>query len=128
MVLDSPERIHWRFLFINFCLFFQSLGLGSWFTQVFCHSRNWIQKDETPPSSKRKRKSCSSTLQPDSAFIKEAVESFVEEVREVKEEIGKICELAFRRKFSLSFIRSFEEAFRCSISHVTPARLPLVAC
>ena len=52
----------------------------------------------------------------------------MEEVSEVKEEIGKIRELAFRRKFSLSFIRSFEEAFRCSISHVTPARLPLVAC
>ena len=45
-----------------------------------------------------------------------------------KEEIGKIRELAFRHKFSLSFIQSFEEAFRCSICHVTPAKLPLIAC
>ena len=53
----------------------------------------------------------------------------MEEVRgEVKEEIGKICELAFRHKFSLSFIQSFEEVFRCLICHVTPAKLPLIAC
>ena len=45
-----------------------------------------------------------------------------------KEEIGKIRELAFRHKFSLSFIQSFEEAFRCSIFHVTPAKLALIAC
>ena len=56
------------------------------------------------------------------------MESLVEEVREVKEEIGKIRELAFRHKFSLSFIQSLEEAFRCSICHVTPAKLPLIAC
>ena len=77
---------------------------------------------------KKKRKSCSSTLQSDCAFIEEAVESLVEEVREVKEEIGKTRKLAFRHKFSVSFIQSFEEAFRCSVSHVTPARLPLIAC
>ena len=52
----------------------------------------------------------------------------MEEIREVKEEIGKIRELAFRHKFSLSFIQSFEEAFRCSICHVTAAKLPLIAC
>ena len=52
----------------------------------------------------------------------------MEEVREVKEEIGKIRELAFRPKFSLSFVQSFEKAFRCSICPVTPAKLPLIAC
>ena len=52
----------------------------------------------------------------------------MEEVREIKEEIGKTRELAFRQKFSLSFIQSFEEAFRCSICNVTPANLPLIAC
>ena len=56
------------------------------------------------------------------------MECLVEEVRKVKEEIGKIRELAFRHKFSLSFIQSFEKAFRGSIFHVTPAKLPLLAC
>ena len=56
------------------------------------------------------------------------MEFLVEEVSEVREDIGKIRELAFRHKFFLSFIQSFEEAFRCSICHVTPAKLPLIAC
>ena len=56
------------------------------------------------------------------------MECLVEEVRKVKEEIGKIRELAFRHKFSLSFIQSFEKAFGGSIFHVTPAKLPLLAC
>ena len=128
MVLDSPEGIHCGLLLI-FCLFFQSLGFGELVrASFFAIPKTEYGKDETPPSVKKKRKSCSSTLQSDSAFIEEAVESLVEEVREVKEEIGKIRELAFRHKFSLSFIQSFEEAFRCSICHVTPAKLPLIAC
>ena len=115
--------------FTNFLFIFSELGfwrVGS--HKFFAIPKTEYGKDETPPSVKKKRKSCSSTLQSDSAFIEEAVETLVEEVREVKEEIGKIRELAFRHKFSLSFIQSFEEAFRCSICHATPAKLPLIAC
>ena len=61
-------------------------------------------------------------------FTQEAIEYLVEKVREVKKEIGKIRELAFRHKFSLSFIQPFEEAFRYSVCHVLPAKLPLIAC
>ena len=57
-----------------------------------------------------------------------ALENLVDEVREVKDEIGKFQELAFRQKFSLSFIASLEDAFRCSICHRIPARTPLIAC
>ena len=129
MALGSPEGIHRSFLFIILCSFF--LDLGFWRVdsrKFFAIPEIEYRKDETPPSAKKKRKSCSSALQPDSALIEEAVESLVEEVREVKEEIWKIRELAFRHKFSLSFIQSFEEAFRCSICHVTPAKLSLIAC
>ena len=115
--------------FTNFLFIFSELGfwrVGS--RKFFVIPETEYRKDEAPHSVKKKRKSCSFTLQSDSAFIEQAVESLVEEVREVKEEIGKICELAFRHKFSLSFIQSFEEAFRCSICHVTQAKLPLITC
>ena len=130
MVLNTLEGIDTPGFFIINCLFIFS-ELGFWRVgsrKFFAIPETEYRKDETPPSAKKKRKSCTSTLQSDSAFIEEAVESLVEEVREVKEEIGKIRELAFRHKFSLSFIQSLEEAFRCSICHVTPAKLPLIAC
>ena len=128
MVLGLTRRDALGF-FTNFLFIFSELGfwrVGS--RRFFAIPETEYRKDKTPPSVKKKRKRCSSTLQSDSAFIEEAVESLVEEVREVKEEIGKIRELAFRHRFSLSFIQSFEEAFRRSICHVTPAKLPLLAC
>ena len=117
-------------VFTNYFLFFFS-ELGFWrvgWRKLFAIPGTEYRKEDTLPSTKKKRKSCSSTLQSNSAFIEEAVECLVEEVRKVKEEIGKICELAFRHKFSLSFIQSFGKAFRGSIFHVTPAKLPLLAC
>ena len=129
-MLDTLEGIDKPGGFIDCSLFIFS-ELGFWRVgsrKFFAIPETEYRKDETPPSAKKKRKSCTSTLQSDSAFIEEAVESLEEEVREVKENIGKIRELAFRHKFSLSFIQLFEEAFRCSICDVTPTKLPLLAC
>ena len=113
--------------FTNCFLFiFSELGfLECWFTQVFCHCRNWIQKRNTSLSKKEKEKLqfCNIGWQ---CVHRRSRGIFGG--RKVKEEIGKIRELAFRHKFSLSFIQSFEKAFRCSICHVTPAKLPLIAC
>ena len=113
MMLDTLEGIDKPGSFIN-CSLFIFLELGFWRVgsrKFFAIPKTEYRKDETSPSAKTKRKSYTSTLQSDSAFIEEAVKSLVEEVREDKENIGKVRELAFRRKFSLSFIQSFEEAF-----------------
>ena len=109
------------FLFI----FSELRFLESWFTQVFCHCRNWKQKRNTSLSKKEKEKLqfCNTGWQ---CVHRRSRGLFGG--RKVKEEIGKIRELAFRHKFSLSFIQSFEKAFRCSICHVTSAKLPLIAC
>ena len=44
-------------------------------------------------------------------FIEEAVQSLVEEVREVKEEIAKIRKLAFRRKFFYHLFNHLKKHF-----------------
>ena len=111
MVLNTLEGIDTPGFFIINCLFIFS-ELGFWRVgsrKFFAIPETEYRKDETPPSAKKKRKSCTSTLQSDSAFIEEAVESLVEEVREVKEETGKIRELAFRHEFSLSFIQCLKK-------------------
>ena len=124
MALDSPKWIH-RFIYQSLFIFSE---LGFWIVA----SRNFFaipeieyRKDETPPSAKKKTKSFSSTPQSDNQFIDEAVEFKVEKVRKVREEVGKIGEVTFRHKFSLSFIQSFEEGFRYLFCHLTPAKLPL---
>ena len=117
-------------VFTNYILFIFS-ELGFWrvvWRKLFAIPETECRKEETLPSAKKKKKSCSSTLQSNSAFIEEAVECLVEEVRKVKEEIEKIRELAFRHTFSLSFIQSFEKGFRGSVCHATPAKLTLLAC
>ena len=107
--------------FTNCFLFILSeLGfLESCFTQVFCHSRNWIRKRNNSLSKKEKEKLqfCNTVWQ-----CVHARSRGIFSGRKVKEEIGKSREPAFRHKFSLSFIPSFDEAFRCSICHVTPAK------
>ena len=78
---DTPGFFIYHSLFI-----FSELGfwrVGS--RKFFAISEIQYRKDETPPSARKKRKSCSSALQSGNALIEEAVESLVEEVREVKE-------------------------------------------
>jgi len=83
------------------------------------------QREEEPqPKAKRKR-----STDPDSnAGLEDNIQNLVEEVQEVKHEIAKFRELAFRHKFSLSFINAFEEAFSCSICKITPVEPPIIAC
>ena len=86
MALNSPEGIHWLFLFIIICLFWR---IGS--RKSFVIPKIESRKEEAPFLARKVRKSCSSTLQSD--------KSLTEEVREVKEEIGKIRKLAFNTSF-----------------------------
>lgn len=52
----------------------------------------------------------------------------IDQVSETKEEIKRYGNLAFKNRFSLSFIAAFEDAFKCSICHKSPAQPPLIAC
>ena len=61
-------------------------------------------------------------------MIESTLESLLDEITEEKKEISKYHQLAFKHRFSLSFIASFEDAFQCSICQQTPARPPLIAC
>ena len=61
-------------------------------------------------------------------MVESTLENLLEEMEEVKNEMKKYRELAFKHRFSLSFIDSFEEAFKCSICQMSPAETPLIAC
>ena len=61
-------------------------------------------------------------------MIESTLENLLDEILDVKKEISKYRQLAFKHRFSLSFIASFEDAFQCSICQQTPARPPLIAC
>ena len=61
-------------------------------------------------------------------MIESILENSLDEITEVINEISKHCQLAFKHRFSLSFIASLEDAFQCSICQQTPARPPLIAC
>ena len=60
-------------------------------------------------------------------MIDSTLESLLDEITEEKKEISKYRQLAFKHRFSLSFIASFEDAFECSLCQQTPARPPLIA-
>jgi len=82
------------------------------------------QKEEEPPRAKRKRISNVN----DDIGLEDNIQNLVEEVQEIKNEISKFRELAFRHKFSLSFIQAYEEAFSCSICKICPVEPPIIAC
>ena len=64
----------------------------------------------------------------DSRGIQTQLEKLSKDIQEVKGEIKKIHDLAFRHKFSVSFLRE-SEAFSCIICRQIPAsRKPLIAC
>ena len=81
---------------------------------------------EAKKTTKRKRSKA------DSSVIEECVvdtlENLITEVDGVKEEVRKYRKLSFKHRFSLSFISSFEEAFKCAICATSPAKPPLIAC
>lgn len=79
--------------------------------------------EDAPVTKKRRRGSFSPESQ-----MEESIETLVEEVHGISEEIQKFRRLAFRHRFSLSFISAFEEAFACSICKDTPSKTPIIAC
>ena len=64
----------------------------------------------------------------DNKGIQTQLEMLSEDIQEVKSEIKKFHDLAFRHKFSVSFLLELEEAFSCIISLRITARKPLIAC
>ena len=47
--------------------------------------------------------------------IESTSENLLDEITDAKKDISKYHQLAFKHRFSLSFIASFEDAFQCSI-------------
>lgn len=51
-----------------------------------------------------------------------------EEHQEIKEELKKYRELAFKHQFSLSFLSAIGKVFECVICKRLPSMLPLIGC
>ena len=58
----------------------------------------------------------------------DVLENLITEVSEMKGQIEGYKKLAFRHKFSLSFLESMDETFSCCICKRVPPRTPLVGC
>ena len=58
----------------------------------------------------------------------EVLENLITEVSEMKGQIEGYKKLAFRHKFSLSFLESMDETFSCCICKHVPPRTHLVSC
>ena len=58
----------------------------------------------------------------------DVLENLITEVLEMKEQIEGYKKLAFRHKFSLSFLESIDETFSCCIYTRVPPRTPLICC
>ena len=78
----------------------------------------------TLPPIKRRR----TVFPTDSRGIQTRLEKLSEDIQEVKRQIKKFHDLAFRHKFSVSFLLELEEAFSCIICRRIPDRKPLIAC
>ena len=88
---------------------------------------DWEEEQEieiTLPAIKRKR----TVFSTDSRGIQAQLEKLSEDIQEVKSEIKKFHDLAFRHKFSVSFLLELEETFSCIICRRIPAGKPLIAC
>ena len=58
----------------------------------------------------------------------DVLENLITEVSEMKGQIEGYKKLAFRHKFSLSFLESMDETFSCCICKRVPPKTPLVGC
>ena len=58
----------------------------------------------------------------------DVLENLITEVSEMKGQIEGYKKLAFRRKFSLSFLESVDETLSCYISKRVPPTTPLIGC
>ena len=86
-------------------------------TFSYCLLKNWI------PIKRRQ-----TVFPTGSRGIQTQLEKLSEDIQEVKSEIKKFHDLAFRHKFSVSFLLELEETFSCIICRRIPARKPLIAC
>ena len=64
----------------------------------------------------------------DSREIQTQLEKLSEDIQEVKSKIKMFHALAFRNKFSVSFLLELEVTFSCIMFRRTPARKPLITC
>ena len=85
-----------------------------------------LSSSSTGSSTKRRRSKDDQSVVDE--MIENTLENLIEEVGDVRSELEKYRNLAFKHRFSLSFIASFEEAFKCSICQMSPSRPPLIAC
>ena len=67
-------------------------------------------------------------MSPEPQQINETLEHLIKEVSDMRGEIEKFRNLAFRHKFSVAFLLELESSFSCIICKQIPARKPLVAC
>ena len=84
---------------------------------------SWRQTlDENVPNSPlpKRRRSLVRT------HIEDILENLITKVLEMKGQIEGYNKLAFRHKFSLSFLESMDETFSCCICKRVPPRTPLV--
>ena len=77
---------------------------------------------------KKRTRSSTPINNDDERHVESVLESLVLEVSEVREEVYRYRELAFKHRFSIAFIRAFEEAFECVICKVSPATLQIIGC
>ena len=73
------------------------------------------------PPIKRKRSS-------EGCETSDILEKLCNEMKEVKQEMAKFRSLAFRHKFSASFLSELEGCFSCVICKRVPAKKPLIGC
>ena len=71
------------------------------------------QKKEKPVGAKHKLNKANNDIIDN--VIESTSENLLDEITDAKKDISKYHQLAFKHRFSLSFIASFEDAFQCSI-------------
>ena len=87
-----------------------------------------VRENDVIQVPKKRTRSSTPINNDDESHVESVLESLVLEVSEVREEVYRYRELAFKHRFSIAFIRAFEEAFECVICKVSPARLPIIGC
>ena len=85
-----------------------------------------VEEEESETTLRYSRKRKSLTQGDDDVNAK--ITKMADELREVKDELKKFRELAFRHKFSAAFLAELEGAFTCIICRRVPARTPLMGC
>ena len=129
------------FILYLFCYYFfiRYYLLENWIPQSVCSAKRLVEEHrERMRIDGEEEQEIEVTLPPikrrwtvfptDSKGMQAQLEKLSEDIQEVKSEIKKFHYLAFRHKFSLSFLLELEEDFLCIICRRIPARKPLIGC